>query len=99
MGNPVVGLTMGIDIGGTKVLGGVVDPDGNVLAHARRDTPAEDGPKIVSRVVEVIRELADVHDVEAVGIGAAGWIGAKRASGLVAPNLSLRNQTLPHEAA
>jgi glucokinase len=94
-----VGLTMGIDIGGTKVLGGVVDPDGNVLAHARRDTPADDGPKIVRRVVEVIHELADVHDVEAVGIGAAGWIDAKRSTVLFAPNLAWRNEPLRDEVA
>jgi glucokinase len=94
-----VGLTMGIDIGGTKVLAGVVDPDGNVLAHTRRDTPAEDGPKIVSRVVEVIRELADAHEVEAVGIGAAGWIDAKRSTVLFAPNLAWRNEPLRDEVA
>jgi glucokinase len=90
---------MGIDIGGTKVLGGVVDPDGKVLAHARRDTPAEDGPKIVERVVEVIRELADSHEVEAVGIGAAGWIDAKRSTVLFAPNLAWRNEPLRDEVA
>ena len=90
---------MGIDIGGTKVLGGVVDSDGNVLAHARRDTPADDGPKIVQRVVEVIRELADVHEVEAVGIGAAGWIDAKRSTVLFAPNLAWRNEPLRDEVA
>jgi glucokinase len=90
---------MGIDIGGTKVLGGVVDPDGNVLAHARRDTPAEDGPKIVSRVVEVITELAEAHEVEAVGIGAAGWIDAKRSTVLFAPNLAWRNEPLRDEVA
>jgi glucokinase len=90
---------MGIDIGGTKVLGGVVDSDGNVLAHARRDTPADDGPKIVQRVVEVIRELADIHEVEGVGIGAAGWIDAKRSTVLFAPNLAWRNEPLRDEVA
>ena len=90
---------MGIDIGGTKVLGGVVDLDGNVLAHARRDTPADDGPKIVERVIEVIRELADIHEVEGVGIGAAGWIDAKRSTVLFAPNLAWRNEPLRDEVA
>jgi len=94
-----VGLTMGIDIGGTKVLGGVVDQDGNVLAHARRDTPAEDGPKIVQCVVEVIRELSEKHEVEGVGIGAAGWIDAKRSTVLFAPNLAWRNEPLRDEVA
>ena len=94
-----MGLTMGIDIGGTKVLGGVVDQDGNVLAHARRDTPAEDGQKIVQCVVDVIRELAEKHEVEGVGIGAAGWIDAKRSMVLFAPNLAWRNEPLRDEVA
>jgi glucokinase len=90
---------MGVDVGGTKVLGGVVDPDGNVLAHARRDTPADDATKIIERIVEVIRELCDVHEVEAVGIGAAGWIDAKRSTVLFAPNLAWRNEPLRDEVA
>ena len=32
-------LAIGIDIGGTKVAGGLVDEEGNVIARARRDTP------------------------------------------------------------
>ena len=34
-------LTIGIDVGGTKVLGGVVDESGNILEKARRDTPRQ----------------------------------------------------------
>jgi len=34
-----VSLTIGIDIGGTKVAAGVVDPAGKVLGRARRRTP------------------------------------------------------------
>src|SRR5262249_38410895 len=34
VGSTAVGLTLGVDIGGTKVLGGVVDPDGRVVAQA-----------------------------------------------------------------
>ena len=32
-------LAIGIDIGGTKVAGGLVRPDGSVVGRARRDTP------------------------------------------------------------
>ena len=35
-------LTIGIDIGGTKVAAGVVDPEGNILDRVRRDTPTKD---------------------------------------------------------
>ncbi len=87
-------LTIGVDIGGTKVLGGVVDPDGLVLATARRDTPADDVAKTRDLVVEVIEELAGRHRVAAVGIGVAGWIDADRSRVLFAPNLAFRDEPL-----
>jgi glucokinase len=94
-----VGLTLGVDVGGTKTLAGVVDPDGNVLAHARRDTPAEDVKRLLESILDVISELTADHDVEAIGIGAAGWIDAKRATVLFAPNLAWRNEPLRDEVA
>jgi glucokinase len=93
------GLTLGVDIGGTKVLGGVVDPEGTVLAQARRDTPADDTSLTLARIVDVITELTAVYDVEAIGIGAAGWIDAKRSTVLFAPNLAWRNEPLRDEVA
>ena len=92
-----MGLTLGVDIGGTKVLGGVVDADGNVLAKARRDTPADDVARTLDRIVEVINELSAAYEIDAVGIGAAGWIDAKRATVLFAPNLAWRNEPLREE--
>jgi glucokinase len=94
-----VGLTIGVDIGGTKVLGGVVDAQGAVLAQARRDTPAEDVSQTLDRIVEVIGELTKDHEVDAIGIGAAGWIDAKRSTVLFAPNLAWRNEPLRDEIA
>ncbi len=94
-----MGLTLGVDIGGTKVLGGVVDPDGTVLAQARRDTPADDPGRTLHRIIDVIDELTAAYEVEAVGIGAAGWIDAKRSTVLFAPNLAWRNEPLRDEVA
>jgi glucokinase len=89
-----VTLTIGVDIGGTKVQGGVVDPDGTVVARTRRETPADNVAKIRELIVEVVTELADVHPIEAVGVGAAGWIDATRSTVLFAPNLAWRNEPL-----
>jgi len=94
-----VELTLGVDIGGTKVLGGVVDAEGRVLAQARRDTPAADVGRTLGRIVEVITELTARYEVDAVGIGAAGWIDAKRSTVLYAPNLAWRNEPLREEVA
>ncbi len=90
---------MGVDIGGTKVLGGVVNDDGDVLAQARRPTPADDVAGTLASIFEVIKELSAAYDVEAVGIGAAGWIDAKRSTVLFAPNLAWRNEPLREEIA
>jgi glucokinase len=92
-------LTLGVDIGGTKVLGGVVDADGRVLAQARRETPAAHVARTLDRIVAVITELTAAYEVDAVGIGAAGWIDAKRSTVLFAPNLAWRNEPLREEVA
>jgi glucokinase len=94
-----VALTIGVDIGGTKVLGGVVDPSGHVFAQARRATPADDPKKTQHMIAEVIMELAGAHQVDAVGIGAAGWIDAGRSIVQFAPNLAWRNEPLRDEIA
>jgi glucokinase len=92
-------LTIGIDIGGTKVLGGVVTPDGEVLTTARRETPAEDVSKTLDFIIEVIEELSAAHPVTAVGIGAAGWIDAERSRVLFAANLAWRDEPLREKVA
>jgi glucokinase len=92
-------LAIGIDIGGTKVAGGVVDVDGNVIHRARRDTPARSkSPSVVEEtIVEVVAELMQVAGpatVVAVGIGAAGFVAADRATVVFAPHLSWRHEPL-----
>jgi glucokinase len=90
-----VTLTIGIDVGGTKVAGGVVDEHGEVLAGTRRDTPAEDPAGTRDTIVEVAAELARQYpDAVAVGIGAAAWIDAGGSTVLFAPNLAWRDEPL-----
>jgi glucokinase len=87
-------LAIGVDIGGTKILGGVVDDRGQVLAETQRDTPADDVARTRELILEVIAELRRSHDVHAVGVGAAGWFDASRSTVLYAPNLAWRNEPL-----
>ncbi|KPC94727.1 glucokinase, partial [Streptomyces sp. NRRL F-6602] len=88
--------TVGIDIGGTKVMAGVVDADGTILEQLRAETPDKSkSPKVVEdTIVELVLDLSDRHDVHAVGIGAAGWVDADRNRVLFAPHLSWRNEPL-----
>ena len=92
-------LAIGIDIGGTKVAGGVVDAHGNVTHRARRDTPHRSkSPSVVEgTIVEVVTELmqlAGPGTIAAVGIGAAGFVAADRATVVFAPHLSWRHEPL-----
>ncbi len=88
-------LTIGVDVGGTKVAGGVVDEHGNVVAGNRRDTPAEDHAGTRDTIVEVAAELARQYpEAIAIGIGAAAWIDAAGSTVLFAPNLAWRDEPL-----
>ena len=88
-------LTIGVDVGGTKVAGGVVDEHGTVLATNRRDTPAEDPAGTRDTIVEIAAELAaQFPAATAIGIGAAAWIDAAGSTVLFAPNLAWRDEPL-----
>jgi glucokinase len=92
-------LAIGIDIGGTKVAGGVVDTYGHITHRARRDTPHRSkSPSVVEdTIVDVVDALMHVvgsETVAAVGIGAAGFVAADRATVVFAPHLSWRHEPL-----
>ena len=87
-------LAVGVDIGGTKVAAGVVDPGGRVLARALRRTPSRDASAVESTIVDVVRELAAAHEVAAVGIGAAGFVDAVRSRVRFSPHLAWRDEPL-----
>ncbi|WP_031515505.1 ROK family glucokinase [Streptomyces sp. NRRL F-5123] len=93
--------TVGIDIGGTKVMAGVVDADGTILEQVRTETPDKSkSPKVVEdTIVELVLDLSERHDVHAVGIGAAGWVDADRSRILFAPHLSWRDEPLRERLA
>ena len=87
-------LTIGVDVGGTTVAAGVVDEQGGMLATVRHDTPSDDPRMTEDVIADVVRELMASHDVEAVGVGAAGFVDAQRSTVLFAPNLAWRDEPL-----
>jgi len=87
---------LGIDIGGTKVAGGVVAPDGTILDTARRATPGKSVSATEDAIAAVVDELADRHGgpLVGVGVGAAGWFDRTGDTVLFSPHLAWRNQSL-----
>jgi glucokinase len=87
-------LTIGVDIGGTKIAAGVVDEDGAIIASTRRDTPADDPMKTADVIADAVRELLARNEVGAIGLGAAGFVDAARSAVMFAPNLAWRDEPL-----
>lgn len=78
---------IGIDLGGTKVLGVVLD-DGEVAQKAKRKTPTTGGPDgVVATIAEVVDDLGGAKGGR-IGLGAPGVVDV--AAGVVsrAPNLA-----------
>ncbi|MER5809962.1 ROK family protein [Streptomyces sp. NPDC002033] len=78
---------MAIDIGGTKIAGALVHPDGTMTATTRRPTPrGADAEAVMATVGEVIAELSGAplwEQAVRCGIGSAGPVDTSR--GTVSP--------------
>jgi glucokinase len=90
------GVTIGVDIGGTKVLAGVVDDAGVVTRTARRSTP---GRRVMTRqvedaLVEAIREAAGSVRLAGIGIAAAGFVDSAGERVMFAPHLPWQGEPL-----
>src|SRR5699024_10532277 len=81
-------LSIGIDIGGTNVAGGVVDEDGQILADATRATPGTDPASVLDVIADITEELRAQHHVLAIGIGAAGFVDASQSTVVFSPHLA-----------
>ena len=94
-----MGLTIGVDLGGTKVAAAVVDDDGVILARTRAETPSTGADPTVNAILAAVKELRDQYaQVEAVCIAAPGFIDEQRATVLFLTNLSgWRFRPLRHE--
>ncbi len=86
-------VVIGMDLGGTKILAAVVDPEGRIVAEAKLKTKADQGPDIViGRMAETARQAArkariDWSQVRGVGIGAPGPMNPETGVVYHPPNL------------
>jgi glucokinase len=85
-----MGLTIGLDVGGTKVAAGVVDEHGKIVEKLKRPTPSADGERILEVIAAVVAELCGRHAVRAVGLGVAGWLDETRTVLRFSPHLPWR---------
>jgi glucokinase len=91
---------LGVDLGGTKILAGVVDAEHRILGRAKRPTPAKEGAEALSRAIAgaALDALADAgvkpDDLGGAGVGSPGPLDSERGVILFSANLAVRDYPL-----
>lgn len=87
--------SVGIDIGGTKIAGALVDEVGNVVEELRVPSPITDPDDMIEAIASVINKLTAGQQVLGVGVAAAGFLSADREIMFHSPNIAAwRNERL-----
>ncbi len=87
-------LTIGVDVGGTKIAAGAVDASGRIVEKVRVQTPATTAEAVEDGIVEAVRRLQQNHPASAVGLAVAGFVDEKRATLRFAANLPMEDRPL-----
>lgn len=101
MSNRVTGpLVAGVDLGGTKILAAIVDPNNKILGRAKHATPAQEGgPAILAMVAQCVRQAAaeanvPISSLKGIGIGSPGPLDSETGVILFSANLNVNNFAL-----
>ncbi|MCF4119785.1 ROK family protein [Antribacter sp. KLBMP9083] len=91
--------TIGLDIGGTKILGALLGPDGAVVAQVRRPT-VRGAEGVVAGAAQAVRDLVDLGGttlarVAGVGLGIPGIVDHAAGTVRHAVNLGVDGSELP----
>jgi glucokinase len=81
---------IGIDLGGTKILAGVLDRQGNLESLIERSTPVSSQEALLDALVETVRELRG-PEIQAVGFGVPARIDQRTGLLLGAVNTPLQD--------
>lgn len=81
---------IGVDLGGTKILAGVVERDGTVLARAEVPTPLDSQDALLAGIEAAIGRLS-ADGAAAVGVGIPSVVDITSGRALTANNIPLRD--------
>ncbi len=91
---------MGVDLGGTNIQSGVIDPTGRIIGRDKRKTDADAGPDtVIERLIGSVRAACKDAGIEpgelsALGVGAPGPVDAGAGVVIEAVNLCWVNLPL-----
>jgi glucokinase len=93
-----VPATVGVDLGGTKVLVGVVGEGHQVLYEDRESSAGQTGDELLNTLEREIRQALEVRpEAAAVGLGIPCTIDRRRGVAITAVNLPIRNLPIRDE--
>ena len=90
-------LTVGFDLGGTKMLCALVDGSGKILVRTKRKTKGAEGPQVITdEIIATIREALSLiqklpEDLEAIGLAIPGLLDRAKGRVIHTPNLGFEN--------
>ncbi len=64
---------IGIDLGGTKIMAGVIDAEGQIVHQLEEETPVQ-GDDILAALIGLCERLKEQYNVQAIGLGTPGQI-------------------------
>ncbi len=89
-------MRIGFDLGGTKMLAGVLEDDNSVIARAKERTVAGSNDEVLSQIVAVVdaaltEAAVKTKHIEALGIAVPGPIDMQAGVVLDTPNIGVRD--------
>lgn len=92
---------VGIDVGGTRIKATLVLADGTAVRDVVRPTPPDVADRLGAVAAELVEQLADDHEVVALGLAIPGMVDDERGVGVWSANLGwshldVRSAVGPH---
>jgi glucokinase len=87
-------VTVGVDVGGTKVLAALVDADGNILSKEQRPTANHDYGALLDTIQKCVEVARGDQETNSVGLAIAGHVVADGSRALFGAHLPLAGEPI-----
>lgn len=82
--------SVGVDVGGTKLLAARIKDDGSIVEEHRQDTPGGGG-RMVAEIAAAVHALIGPEEIVACGVGVAGLVDHDRGTFVWGPHVAGSN--------
>jgi glucokinase len=95
-------MYIGVDVGGTNLVAGVVDKEGKILARAKCKTRGQEGPDaVIEDIIKIAHEACakagiSEQDIISMGLGIPGSVDNSKGEVIFCPNTPLVDIKLAH---